>query len=76
MTNKVTRYALLGKTVMTGNGNVLGTLEEIVIDTESGEMKYILVRGDNPVGQKIDSKGRAVYSFSRMIVGDKNITVS
>ena len=76
MTNKVTRYELLGKTVMTGNGNVLGTLEEIVIDTETGEMKYILVRGDNPTGQKIDSKGRAVYAFSRMIVGDKNITVS
>ena len=76
MTNKVTRYELIGKTVMTGNGNVLGILEEVVIDTESGEMKYILVRGDNPTGQKIDSRGRAVYTFSRMIVGDRNITVS
>ena len=43
----------------------------------TGEIKYILVRSDKRnAGQKIDSKGRCVYAFSKMIVGEKNVTVS
>ena len=77
MTNKILRNELIGKTVMTANGSILGTLDEVVVDTETGEMKYILVKGsDYAANQRIDSKGRAVYTFSRMIVGEKNVTVS
>ena len=69
---------IIGKTVMTANGAVLGTLDEMVVDTETGEIKYILVKSDAKynTGQKIDSKGRCVYTFSKMIVGEKNVTVS
>lgn len=75
---KLLRREIIGKTVVTGNGTVLGTLDELVIDTETGEIKYILVRNDakSPIGKKIDSKGRSVYAFSKMLVGEKNITVS
>lgn len=78
MARKLLRNEILGKTVMTANGSVLGILEEMVLDTETGEIKYILVRSDNnrAAGQKIDSKGRCVYTFSKMIVGEKNVTVS
>ena len=78
MARKLLRNEIIGKTVMTSNGTVLGTLDEMVIDTETGEIKYILVRSDprKGTGQKIDSKGRTVYTFSKMIVGEKNVTVS
>lgn len=78
MARRLLRNEILGKTVMTANGSVLGVLEEMVLDTETGEIKYILVRSDNnrTTGQKIDSKGRCVYTFSKMIVGEKNVTVS
>jgi len=78
MSRKLLRDELIGKTVMTANGAVLGVLDEMVIDTETGEIKYILVRsGPKHVpGQKIDSKGRCVYTFSKMVVGEKNVTVS
>ena len=78
MARRLLRNEILGKTVMTANGSVLGVLEEMVLDTETGEIKYILVRSDNnrAIGQKIDSKGRCVYTFSKMIVGEKNVTVS
>ena len=78
MARRLLRNEILGKTVMTANGTVLGVLEEMVLDTETGEIKYILVRSDNnrATGQKIDSKGRCVYTFSKMIVGEKNVTVS
>ena len=78
MAGKFLTKELIGKTVITGNGTILGTLDEMVVDTDTGEVKYILVRSDakhNP-GQKIDSKGRHVYAFSKMIVGEKNVTVS
>ena len=72
------RNELIGKTVLTANGTTLGILDELVIDTDTGEIRYILVRSDStlPADRKIDSKGRAVYSFSKMLVGEKNITVS
>ena len=78
MAKKYLRGELIGKAVLTANGTSLGTLDEMVIDTDTGEIKYILVRSDSKLneGQKIDSKGRAVYTFSKMIVGEKNITVS
>ena len=78
MARRLLRNEILGKTVMTANGSVLGVLEEMVLDTETGEIKYILVRSDNnrATGQKIESKGRCVYTFSKMIVGEKNVTVS
>ena len=78
MPRKLLRDEIVGKTVMTSSGALLGTLEELVIDTETGEIKYILVREDSKhsTGHKIDSKGRTVYTFSKMIVGEKNVTVS
>ena len=77
MSGRFLTKELIGKTVLTGNGTILGTLDELVIDTETGEIKYILVRSDKRnAGQKIDSKGRCVYAFSKMIVGEKNVTVS
>ncbi len=78
MERTLVRNEILGKTVMTANGAVLGTLDEMVVDTDTGEVKYILVKSDTNLsaGQKIDSKGRCVYTFSKMIVGEKNVTVS
>lgn len=72
------RGEIIGKTVVTSNGTDLGILDELVVDTETGEIKYILVKGDSntQAGQMIDAKGRRVYAFSKMIVGEKNVTVS
>ena len=78
MVRKLLSGEIIGKSVLTSNGTLLGTLEDMVIDTETGEIKYILVRADSKAntGQKIDYKGRTVYAFSKMIVGEKNVTVS
>lgn len=78
MSQKMLRGEIIGKTVVTSNGTDLGILDELVVDTETGEIKYILVKGDSntQAGQMIDAKGRRVYAFSKMIVGEKNVTVS
>jgi sporulation protein YlmC with PRC-barrel domain len=68
---------LIGKNAVTSGGFPLGTIEDIVIDTGTGEMKYLLVKMSIAVkpGQKTDSKGRAVISFSMLKMSGNNIIV-
>ena len=60
---------LKGKTVMTKEGEILGTLEEMLLDTKSGRILNLLVApadGVEPRLFKIDVKGRLVLTFSTM----------
>lgn len=77
MPTSVFSKEIVGKTAMTSSGYVLGNVEDVVIDTKTGEMKYILIRmtaGMRP-GQKIDSKGRAVYAFTTLRIADNNLII-
>lgn len=67
----------IGKSAMTSGGYPIGTVEDMVVDTETGELKYLLVRpaGGNVSTQKVDGKGRAVISFSRLKFTGDNIIV-
>lgn len=78
MKSKSLRKELIGKTVMTPAGSMLGLLDEIVVDTETGEIRYLLLRvKEQPrTGQKIDSKGRVAYAFDNISVGESTITIS
>lgn len=78
MDGKSLRKELIGKTVMTMSGSMLGLLDEIVVDTETGEIKYLLLRvKEQPrPGQNIDSKGRVAYAFNNISVSQSTITIS
>jgi sporulation protein YlmC with PRC-barrel domain len=68
---------LIGRNAMTSGGYPIGTIEEIVIDTETGELKYLLVRPSAGIAtQKTDGKGRAVISVNTMKMSGENIIVS
>ncbi len=69
---------LIGKNAITSGGYPIGTVEEIVIDTDTGEVKYLLVKpaGGHVSGQKTDGKGRAVISIGSMKVSGDNIIVT
>lgn len=77
MAHNALRQELVGKKVVTSGGTMLGTLDELVVDTETGEVRYILIRFDShcPRPEKIDGKGRGVYIFSKMLVGEQKIIV-
>ena len=68
---------LIGKSAMTSGGYPIGIVEDMVVDTESGELKYLLVRsaGGNVTTQKVDGKGRAVITFSSLKITGDNIIV-
>ncbi len=76
--NRKLKEELIGKTVMSPGGSILGTLEELVVDTETGEIRFLLLRVSNQTraGSKMDAKGRAVYAVNKMTVNESTITIS
>lgn len=69
---------IIGKTAMTPAGYPIGRVEDIVIDTETGAIVYLLINNTtNAVTtQKIDSRGRSVVQISTMKISGNNIIIS
>lgn len=60
---------LTGKTVMTNDGQILGTIDNFIIDTRSGKLSDVLVMpAENvaPQNFKRDPEGRFVLPFQGM----------
>ncbi len=60
---------LRGKTVMTNDGQILGMIENFVVDTASGELHHVLVipaEEIEPRLYKTDAQGRLVLPFNNM----------
>ena len=69
---------IIGRNAMTSGGYPIGIVEDIVIDTETGELKYLLIRpaSGNIATQKTDDRGRAVVSIGSIKVSGDNVIVS
>lgn len=60
---------LRGKTVMTNDGQLLGTIENFIVDTKTGKLSDVLVMPAENVpskGFKVDPEGRLVLPFQGM----------
>jgi sporulation protein YlmC with PRC-barrel domain len=60
---------LRGKTVMTNDGQILGMIENFVVDTSTGELHHVLVipaEEIEPRLYKTDAQGRLVLPFRNM----------
>lgn len=60
---------LKGKTVMTNDGQILGMIENFVVDTATGQLQHVLVipaEEIEPRLYKTDAAGRLVLPFSEM----------
>lgn len=77
MTRKYFSKELVGMSAISPTGYLLGTIEGTVIDTETGEIRFLLIRMQNPesYGKKVDSKGRAPIAFDSLRVNDRTVTV-
>ncbi len=70
---------LIGKTVENVTGNKVGILDDIVIDTVGGRVKYLLIKSANSVisGQaKVDEEGRLVVETRRIRLEDGKIVIN
>jgi len=60
---------LRGKTVMTNDGQILGTIENFIVNTKSGKLSDVLVApAENVQGKnsKTDPEGRLILPFQGM----------
>jgi sporulation protein YlmC with PRC-barrel domain len=60
---------LRGKTVMTGDGQILGMIDNFVVDTLTGGIAHVLVTPSEDVEQRLfqsDASGRLVLPFKSM----------
>lgn len=60
---------LRGKTVMTNSGQILGMIDNFVVDTNTGDLHHVLVipaEEIEPRLYKMDAQGRLVLPFQNM----------
>ena len=60
---------LRGKTVMTNDGQILGMIENFVVDTRTGELQHVLVMPAEEVEPRLfqtDNSGRLILPFTSM----------
>jgi sporulation protein YlmC with PRC-barrel domain len=60
---------LRGKTVMTNDGQILGLIENFVVDTQNGSIAHVLVQPNDDIEQRLfqtDASGRLVLPFKSM----------
>lgn len=60
---------LRGKTVMTNDGQILGMIENFIVDTDTGTLHHVLVipaEEIEPRLYKTDAQGRLVLPFKNM----------
>jgi len=60
---------LRGKTVMTNDGQILGMIENFVINTDTGELQHVLVIPAEEVETRLyrlDAQGRLILPFNDM----------
>lgn len=63
---KVMTSSLFGKTAMGSNGQMLGEIDNIVVDSKAGKVKYVLINPAENIDKRIfriDKKGRLVLPF-------------
>jgi sporulation protein YlmC with PRC-barrel domain len=60
---------LRGKTVMTNDGQIIGMIENFVVNTRTGELQHVLIipaEEIEPRLYKTDAQGRIMLPFSGM----------
>ncbi|MCL2334353.1 PRC-barrel domain-containing protein [Candidatus Methanoplasma termitum] len=79
MDNKIFSREIIGKEVETITGRTVGKLEDLVIDTVDGSIKYLLVSASGKVigeEHKVDDKGRLVVETDRIRFDGNKIIIN
>ncbi len=66
---------MIGKNAMTNGGYFTGVVEDVVFDTETGYIKYLLIKGTSGSRStdKVDSKGRMVLAVTSIQVTGSSV---
>ncbi|NLL94367.1 MAG: PRC-barrel domain containing protein [Thermoplasmatales archaeon] len=76
MARKYLSRELVGMSAYRVGGYYLGVIEGTVIDTETGEIRFLLIKMQSPGDAgKVDSRGRTAYPFDSLRVDGRAVTV-
>ena len=77
MIHRMLRKELVGKKVITEGGTEIGYLDDFVIDSDSGQIAYMLIRSYGKISplQKTDGKGRLICTFEDIKIYEGHLVV-
>ena len=67
---------IAGKMAITTDGQLLGRIEDVVIDTSTGLIKYMILGATTKVSDMVDDMGRAVIAVKKMQLDQEYVIVS
>ena len=78
MSSEIFSSEIIGKVAMTNGGYPVGAIVDVVFDTATGEMKYLLVNAPSipKDSYDLDERGRVIISFSNIKITEKNVVFS
>jgi sporulation protein YlmC with PRC-barrel domain len=57
---------IVGKMAVSKDGQLLGHIEDVVIDTATGFIRYLILGATTKVSEMVDDLGRAVIAVKKM----------
>jgi sporulation protein YlmC with PRC-barrel domain len=67
---------IAGKMAISKNGQLLGHIEDVVIDTSTGMVKYLILGATTKVSDMVDDMGRAVITVKKMQLDQDYVIVT
>ena len=65
-----------GKMAVSKDGQLLGHIEDIVIDTSTGMIRYLILGATTKVSDMVDDMGRAVIAVKKLQLDQDYVIVS
>jgi len=76
MPDRIFISEIAGKMAISGDGQLLGHIEDVVIDTATGFIKYLVLGATTKVSDMVDDMGRAVISVKKLQLDQEYIIVT
>ncbi|MDR0335003.1 MAG: PRC-barrel domain-containing protein [Methanomassiliicoccaceae archaeon] len=76
MDSRVFISEIAGKMAVSKDGQLLGQIEDIVIDTSTGMVRYLVLGPSSKVSDMVDDMGRAVITVTNMQFDQEYIIVT
>jgi len=76
MTDRIFISLIAGKMAVTKDGQLLGPIEDIVIDTSTGLVKYLILGPSTKISDMVDDMGRTVIAVKKMHLDRDYVIVS
>ena len=67
---------IAGKMAVSKDGQLLGHIEDIVIDTSTGIIRYLILGATAKVSDTVDDMGRAIIPVNKLQLDQEYVIVS